>query len=352
MQAAVSPVPISRRTFKRIGLLPMTIRGCTRGIRSARAAPMSIGLKLMPGVRIRVGHRGVRAGIGPRIARVHVGAGRAGLSTGLGPLSLYASLGGSRRRRPSSSTSAAQHRVNIQQAERAEIARQTAARESAALESAARLAAAGVEAQAQMNEAAERAMRSLKALTHVHLESFDTVTRPIAKLPNQRMSDAEVIAWYERAELKDVGAFDRVGRKAARERARTVAAEQLAAQRTGAEEAQARRRPGARRRAHTKARRSATRDGLVVVGRGVCPNVRYVSRHRTASYVEATIAPVRMPWEFSGRCDGMIPSREWPGTNGWFSIHTARYSIHRPSSSESSMQRVAGRGPPSWRGRR
>ena len=202
---------------------------------------MSIGFKLMPGVRIRVGHRGVRAGIGPRIARVHVGSGRAGLSTGLGPLSLYASLGGSKRRRPSSSTSAAQHRVNIQQAERAAIARQSTARESAARESAARLAVARAEAQAQMNEAAERAMRSLKALTHVHLESFDTVTRPIAKLPNQRMSDAEVVAWYERAELKDVGAFDRDGRKAARERARTVAAEQLAAQRTGAEKAQARR---------------------------------------------------------------------------------------------------------------
>jgi hypothetical protein len=40
--------------------------------------------------------RGVRARIGPRIARLHVGAGGTGFSTGAGPVSYYRPL---RRRR-------------------------------------------------------------------------------------------------------------------------------------------------------------------------------------------------------------------------------------------------------------
>ena len=54
---------------------------------------MGFSLKLAPGVRVRVSSHGVRAGIGPRVARVHVGTGRTGFSSGLGPLSVYAGAG-------------------------------------------------------------------------------------------------------------------------------------------------------------------------------------------------------------------------------------------------------------------
>jgi hypothetical protein len=62
---------------------------------------MGFSVKLAPGVRVRVSSHGVRAGIGPRIARVHVGAGRTGFSSGLGPFSVYGSVGGKRRRNSS-----------------------------------------------------------------------------------------------------------------------------------------------------------------------------------------------------------------------------------------------------------
>jgi hypothetical protein len=60
---------------------------------------MGFSVKLAPGVRVRVSSRGVRAGIGPRVARVHVGTGRTGLSSGLGPFSVYGAVGGKRRRK-------------------------------------------------------------------------------------------------------------------------------------------------------------------------------------------------------------------------------------------------------------
>jgi hypothetical protein len=62
---------------------------------------MGFSVKLAPGVRVRVSSHGVRAGIGPRIARVHVGTSRTGLSSGLGPFSVYGSVGGKRRRNSS-----------------------------------------------------------------------------------------------------------------------------------------------------------------------------------------------------------------------------------------------------------
>jgi len=59
---------------------------------------MGFGVRIMPGVRVRVSRRGIRTSIGPRIARVHVGAGRTGFSTGMGPFSYSTSVGSSRRR--------------------------------------------------------------------------------------------------------------------------------------------------------------------------------------------------------------------------------------------------------------
>jgi hypothetical protein len=59
---------------------------------------MSIYIRLAPGLKIRLGKRGVRWGIGPRAARLHVGAGGSGVSTGAGPFSLYKALRRRRRR--------------------------------------------------------------------------------------------------------------------------------------------------------------------------------------------------------------------------------------------------------------
>lgn len=54
---------------------------------------MGLYFKVAPGVRIRLTGRGVRASIGPRVARVHIGAGGPGVSTGAGAVSLYHRLG-------------------------------------------------------------------------------------------------------------------------------------------------------------------------------------------------------------------------------------------------------------------
>jgi hypothetical protein len=61
---------------------------------------MGVSFRIMPGLRISASSRGIRAGVGPRIARVHVGAGRTGVSTGLGPFGAYTSLRGGRRAAP------------------------------------------------------------------------------------------------------------------------------------------------------------------------------------------------------------------------------------------------------------
>lgn len=61
---------------------------------------MRLSLKIAPGVRIRTGRRGVRTSIGPRVARLHVGGGyQAGMSTGVGPVTAYAPVKGSTRRK-------------------------------------------------------------------------------------------------------------------------------------------------------------------------------------------------------------------------------------------------------------
>lgn len=45
--------------------------------------------RLAPGLRVSASSRGVRAHVGPRIARLHVGGGRTGVSTGAGPFTWY-----------------------------------------------------------------------------------------------------------------------------------------------------------------------------------------------------------------------------------------------------------------------
>jgi hypothetical protein len=91
---------------------------------------MGFYFKVAPGVRLKVSSRGVRAGIGPRVARVHVGSGRPGISTGIGPAGIYAPLSGRRRpakRRASSrtptKTSAAAQQRQMMRAQKAQDAK-------------------------------------------------------------------------------------------------------------------------------------------------------------------------------------------------------------------------------------
>ncbi len=67
---------------------------------------MGVYFRVAPGVRVRVTSPGVRTSLGPRAARIHVGGYRSGVSTGAGPFTLYHGIGGSKRRRPRTSSSA------------------------------------------------------------------------------------------------------------------------------------------------------------------------------------------------------------------------------------------------------
>jgi hypothetical protein len=58
---------------------------------------MGFGIRVMPGVRVRVSSRGAGVSVGPRIARVHVGTGRVGISSGIGPVTFSTGVGGGRR---------------------------------------------------------------------------------------------------------------------------------------------------------------------------------------------------------------------------------------------------------------
>lgn len=60
---------------------------------------MGMYLRIAPGVKVRLTRRGVRWGLGPRMARLHVGAGGAGVSTGAGPFSYYKPVGRKHKRR-------------------------------------------------------------------------------------------------------------------------------------------------------------------------------------------------------------------------------------------------------------
>ena len=56
-------------------------------------------VKIAPGIRLSTSSRGLRAHVGPRVARIHVGDGRSGVSTGAGPFTLYGNTSGSARPR-------------------------------------------------------------------------------------------------------------------------------------------------------------------------------------------------------------------------------------------------------------
>jgi hypothetical protein len=166
---------------------------------------MGFSVKLAPGVRVRVSSHGVRAGVGPRIARVHVGSGRTGLSSGLGPFSVYGAVGGKRRRKSSG--------------------RRSGHPSGAALE---RQAAAARRAQAEADKAreAQRLAAIFQEIISLHRQDFLPVERPVAPMPDLPDPNA-VREWHERNALRGVGRFDRAKRAAARQYAARAAQAEL-----------------------------------------------------------------------------------------------------------------------------
>jgi len=170
---------------------------------------MGFSVKLAPGVRVGVSSHGVRAGIGPRIARVHVGTGRTGFSSGLGPFSVYCAVGGKGRRK-SSHTSGG---------------RGSARPSGAALE---RQAAATRRAQAEADKAreAQRLAAIFQEIISLHRHDFPPVERLAAPMPQLPDPNA-VREWHEKNALRGVGMFDRARRAAARQYAAQAAQAEL-----------------------------------------------------------------------------------------------------------------------------
>jgi hypothetical protein len=166
---------------------------------------MGFSVKLAPGVRVRVSSHGVRAGIGPRIARVHVGTGRTGFSSGLGPFSVYGAVGGKRRRKSGG--------------------RSSGRPSGAALE---RQAAAARRAQAGADKAreAQRLAAIFQEIISLHQRDFPPVERPVAPMPELPDPNA-VRERHEKNALRGVGMFDRARRTAARQDAAQAAQVEL-----------------------------------------------------------------------------------------------------------------------------
>jgi hypothetical protein len=189
----------------------MWVTGAIAGIRIRREAPRSMGfsVKLAPGVRVGVSSHGVRAGIGPRIARVHVGTGRTGFSSGLGPFSVYGAVGGKGRRK-SSHTSGG---------------RGSGRPSGAALE---RQAAAARRTQAEADKAreAQRLAAIFQEIISLHRHDFPPVERLVAPMPQLPDPNA-VREWHEKNALRGVSMFDWARRAAARQYAAQAAQAEL-----------------------------------------------------------------------------------------------------------------------------
>lgn len=134
--------------------------------------------RIAPGVRLSTSRRGLRAHVGPRVARVHLGGGRPGVSTGGGPFTLYESLGsGASRTSSQSGDKAALHR---------------------------------------------RVTKELAALGAVHQAEFaaaQPISAPRPKLPKF----GKLLATAEKQQLREVSRFDRGARKEGRSKARQQA---------------------------------------------------------------------------------------------------------------------------------
>lgn len=168
--------------------------------RQAAGGVVGFGIRLMPGVRLSGSSRGLRMGVGPRIARVHVGAGRTGFSSGLGPVSFYTS-GGRRRRRGRSHRSHHGGGYRPSGPTRAQVAAaERAARQQAAAQ-------------------AHRHLADLtRSLTTLHHNDFPP-TVPPPDNPTPVADPAAINAALEQRELAGISRFDRTARRAARQRA-------------------------------------------------------------------------------------------------------------------------------------
>ena len=148
---------------------------------------MGFGIRIAPGVRVRVSSRGVRTSVGPRIARVHVGAGRTGFSTGIGPISYSTSIGGSRSYSSGGSGSYTRsYGPTPTQANK--------------------------QAEAQAIEA------RIKALTEAHKQIFDPATPMVAGRQSTPTVKA-LQAQFAKIELEGIGFFRFAERKAAKQEA-------------------------------------------------------------------------------------------------------------------------------------
>jgi hypothetical protein len=148
---------------------------------------MGFGVRIAPGVRISATRRGVRAGIGPRVARVHVGGGRPSISSGVGPVTVWQGIGTSRPRRSQRSPSLA---VYERQAR-------------AALRS-------------QQIEAVRQTNLTLIGLFSAHQQSFPDVTQPQVQAP-EPIDEKAICADAAHESRRGVSFLDRRGRRDARQ---------------------------------------------------------------------------------------------------------------------------------------
>lgn len=168
---------------------------------------MGFSVKIAPGVRIRASSHGIRAGIGPRVARVHVGSGRTGSSSGVGPVSFYTAAGHKRRR--------SQSRSGKRPPSAAALQRQAAAARRA-------------QAEAEKVHEARQLAAIFNEILQLHRQEFAPVERPIAPPPLQP-DEQEVRSRHEKAALQGIGLFQRSERAAAKQRAAISAQAELAA---------------------------------------------------------------------------------------------------------------------------
>jgi hypothetical protein len=162
---------------------------------------VGFGFRVAPGVRISASSRGMRVGIGPRAARVHVGAGRPSLSTGFGPFTAWTSLGGSTGRRSSGRTAVTAYERQVRQQQRM------------------------AEVQAQLD--IDRAL--IDGFLLAHQDDFPAATRPTASTAEP--VDGRPMRQRRRAEArKDIGFWRLSARRAARQHADQLAAEDVAAE--------------------------------------------------------------------------------------------------------------------------
>lgn len=165
---------------------------------------MGIGLRIMPGVRISASSRGIRAGVGPRVARVHAGSGGVGFSSGAGPLTVYTGALGSKRR-SSSRTSLAAYERQLRAAEREQ----------------------------EIHEVFQMEQRLISA----HLEDFPRTLRPkvqslgaVDEKPFFRRREAEALA--------GISLFQRSQRRAARAAAAEIARQDIESEKARLREAE------------------------------------------------------------------------------------------------------------------